>query len=765
MVTNANSDQSTAVEWDEIGWAQVVTAVNALEAAWKTRPFPNLHEFVPSPNDHLRNGLLVELIKVDQECCWRAGEERFLEWYLALFPELPSNSNWLRELVIAECWTRAAYAAIPTATELQSRFPSIVDSIDLLAIESVVTHENRRTNRLRDSRTDTSELSIHDTSTSQSLVSDTPLAIGAKFGRFEIRGVLGQGAMGTVYRAYDPNLTRDVALKLPHFDHTGVQETQNRFLAEARSAARIRHPNICPIYEAGQIDDQPYMIMALVEGETLSTWLQRQLPSADIATQIITKLAKALDQLHQAGIVHQDIKPQNILLDEHGEPLLMDFGLSWQAGTGLSTTHEGFVGTPAYMSPEQVQGTPNIDSRSDVFSLGVVFFQLLTGELPFSGNLCDVLAGILQSEPKPPNQVDRHIDSKLANACLKALAKRPGDRYQTAGALACALEQWATRRNFWPRWWMTTAVALAGYVLVAAAIKLANPIVDRYKKPVRQEQDPPTAAKQPIADENVGVAQAIQLDLGQRGQASVDGEVTDRKVRLWYRIRPAKTGRLLLEALTFVDGFEGKMKVFDTNLHAIAEDGNSGPGSDSQLLVSVKKDEIYFVSIVCIREDIGPFVLVASQPDHSPPMEPFFANRGTPVEDMAGDNPADAQAFAFENDGHAFATGSVWPARDEDWFVVTPPESGILLIRPETPDSSLDTLLELYEEDVLLRQHRLRIVSRVVAGKRYLVRIRGTGPAPGFSATGNYVLRFRLLPNGLITPGVADAAGAPFSGQ
>ena len=261
-------------------------------------------------------------------------------------------------------------------------------------------------------------------------------------GRYVVREEIGQGGMATVYRAFDPHFQRDVAIKvLPlHFLHD--PRFRARFEREARIVAGLQHPAIVPVYDFGEDGTQPYLVMSLMSGGSLEDRLrQGPMPLAE-TERIIGRLAPALDAAHQRGVIHRDLKPANILFDQWNEPYLTDFGIvKLTGGSGSDsaslTTVGGIIGTPAYMSPEQVQGG-EIDGRSDIYSLGVILFQMLSGRLPFDATTPIGLAFKHVSEPIPSIQAMSgvRLPPEYQPVINKAMAKQPADRYPTAVALA-----------------------------------------------------------------------------------------------------------------------------------------------------------------------------------------------------------------------------------------------------------------------------------------------------------------------------------------
>ena len=262
-----------------------------------------------------------------------------------------------------------------------------------------------------------------------------------EFGRYRIVKALGKGAMGMVYLAEDTQLQRQVALKTPHFEQEPTPELLERFYREARAAATLRHPNICPVYDVGQIEGTHYISMAFIDGHPLSAFIRSAKPQPERQILIVVrKLAQALQEAHDHGIVHRDLKPANIMVDKRNEPIIMDFGLArqLQAETNIRITQSGMlIGTPAYMSPEQVDGEPDkVGPPSDQYSLGVILYELLTGQLPFRGSLTAVMAQIITKETTRPSQLRPELDLRIEAACLKMMAKEPANRFASFSAAA-----------------------------------------------------------------------------------------------------------------------------------------------------------------------------------------------------------------------------------------------------------------------------------------------------------------------------------------
>jgi class 3 adenylate cyclase/tRNA A-37 threonylcarbamoyl transferase component Bud32 len=271
-----------------------------------------------------------------------------------------------------------------------------------------------------------------------------------KVGRYELQKQLGRGGMGTVFLAFDTVLKIPVALKVPHPEIACNSHALERFYREAQSAAQLTHTHICRVYDVGNASGHHYLAMAYVEGDALAALIPEYVEHPRRSAELILKVALAVQVAHDHKVVHRDLKPHNIMIDGHGEPVVMDFGLARQVATGDPTqTSEGAIlGTPAYMPPEQATGEiDSIGPRSDVYSLGVVLYELITGRVPFEGPTMKVLFQAVHQEPPRPSAVREGIDADLEAICLRAIAKQPEDRYASMTEMAAALQDYLQGRE------------------------------------------------------------------------------------------------------------------------------------------------------------------------------------------------------------------------------------------------------------------------------------------------------------------------------
>ena len=299
-----------------------------------------------------------------------------------------------------------------------------------------------------------------------------PFSIGETVGSYQILEQLGHGGMATVFKAYHPSLDRDVALKVLHPAFKNDPQFFIRFQREARIVARLEHPNIVPVYDFSEHNGEPYLVMRYVHGDTLKAEITNEPFSIEKILRIMEPVCGALSYAHKQGILHRDIKPSNIMLAKEGHVFLTDFGLARMMELGESTlSQDMMVGTPQYISPEQAQGKKDIDGRADIYALGVVLFEMLTGSVPYSGDTPFAIIHDHIYKPLPlPRSLNPEIDEAVEKVVLRALAKNPDDRYENMDAFWDALKK------------------ALGHVL-AQKTTIASPIPDTFKKDKKQRTD------------------------------------------------------------------------------------------------------------------------------------------------------------------------------------------------------------------------------------------------------------------------------------
>lgn len=279
-------------------------------------------------------------------------------------------------------------------------------------------------------------------------------AATSELGRYRIESLLGRGGMRAVYLAHDTQLDRKVALKVPKFESNANPLLVEHFYREARSAANLSHPNLCPVFDVGEVDGTHYIAMALIKGQPLSSYVneEKTLPERSVAG-IVRKVALAMQEAHRSGIIHRDLKPANIMIDHRKEPIVMDFGLACPEDLGDDSRliQDGAIlGSPAYVSPEQLRGHQDaIGPCSDIYSLGVVLYELLSGRLPFGGTGSTVaMIGQILTETAPALETLRaDLDPQLVKVCSKAMEKRVEDRYPSMDELASDLGRFLQGRS------------------------------------------------------------------------------------------------------------------------------------------------------------------------------------------------------------------------------------------------------------------------------------------------------------------------------
>lgn len=271
---------------------------------------------------------------------------------------------------------------------------------------------------------------------------------GQLIGSYQLISLLGQGGMATVYKAYHPKLDRYVALKMMHSSFLNDPQFLARFEREAQIIARLEHPHIVPVHDYAEFEGQPYLIMKFIAGISLKDALSDGPLELRDTMAVMSAISKALDYAHHHGVLHRDIKPSNIMLDTNATPYLTDFGLARTVQDGDSTLSQGMlIGTPAYMSPEQAAGQP-VDARSDLYSLGIVLYELLVGKTPFGGgSTYTTLHAHLTEIPTPPSTLNPEIPPEVELVLMRALSKDPDERYQSAAEMYDDLRNALTQSN------------------------------------------------------------------------------------------------------------------------------------------------------------------------------------------------------------------------------------------------------------------------------------------------------------------------------
>jgi WD40 repeat protein len=462
--------------------------------------------------------------RVDRACdrfeaACRAGPPPRVEDFLDDFPAGPERAALLRELVPLEVHYRRTSSEPCRAEDYRDRFPDL----DPAWLADVMTAAG-----------DTCSLPA-----APDTFPDLGREPGRRFGDYELLGEIARGGMGVVYRARQVSLNRVVALKMILAGQLASPAEVERFRREAEAAAGLDHPNIVPVHDVGEHEGQHFFSMRLMEGGSLTRQpgARRLGPGAREAARLIAQVARAVHYAHQRGILHRDLKPANVLLDAEGRPHVTDFGLAKRLAAGGGPTLSGaVVGTPSYMAPEQAQGQKGLTTAADVYGLGAVLYELLTGRPPFQAETpLETLRAVLHDAPRPPSRLSPQVPRDLEIVCLKCLHKEPARRYPSAEALADDLQRFLTnepirarpvpgweRLALWARRRPTQAVLTAVSALAAVALIWGA---------VGLSYNARLASVNEQLEDTLGMARKLQADAERERARAKDGEGLANRLR------------------------------------------------------------------------------------------------------------------------------------------------------------------------------------------------------------------------------------------
>ncbi len=458
-------------------WRQHESILLAFESSWRSESPHSLDDILRDNDVEDANVLLSELVMIDFEYRWRQKEAKNLDSYFQLYPQLKEAADSRDQLLRHEFRLRKSAGESLSQSELNARFSNAPDVIELW----------------------------NETSGQSGIDLDSILPAGTPVGSYQITDRIGKGAFATVYAAVDTKLNRDVALKFLSANDSNTS-SRIRLRREAQAIAMLKHPNIVPIFGAGNFRGHDYIATRLINGSTLNEWGNSRSITAPNAVEITRQLADALEHAHRAGIIHRDIKPANVMMED-GVPMLLDFGLAHLTSDSQELTNDGdLLGTPAFMPPEQADGRGwQSDPRSDIYSLGTLLYQLVFSRLPFEGSTSEVIGQIINREATIPRD-SRNVSRDLQTIILKCLEKEQALRYQSARELQNDLQSYLDGKpivarpiNLAGRVWkwsrrrpMVASLLLGVAILVAfgggAASQLRHVIAERDRAQLAEQE-------------------------------------------------------------------------------------------------------------------------------------------------------------------------------------------------------------------------------------------------------------------------------------